>query len=159
MLSLELQGVDAAADRLAGLAPAMRAALQDKLQRWSDAAAAKLRDELSGPMLRSRSGRLRDTVSADLTSAGDTVSAELTLGEDLPYARIQIQGGQIAAREIIARNVQALRFMIDGRPVFARAVRLPSVTIPAHPVLEAAWADLAPEIEADLAEASGAGAS
>jgi phage gpG-like protein len=154
MLSVTLQSADALDDRLARLPQAMRDALADKLADLGQRLADKVRDELSGPMLRVRSGRLRASVTAVLAQDGDRLSAEIAIGQDLPYAAIQILGGKIAAHEVVARNGQVLRFMIAGQPVFARRVRVPEVILPAHPVMQAALDALGPDAAAELTQLS-----
>lgn len=52
-----------------------------------------------------------------------------------PLARIHHGGARIPPRKITAVNARALRFVINGRVVFAASAELPEVKIPARPIL------------------------
>jgi HK97 gp10 family phage protein len=53
-------------------------------------------DKLSGNPLKARSGRLRDSITSDVSATGEQAIG--VIATDAPYARIQEFGGQIHAR-------------------------------------------------------------
>ena len=53
-------------------------------------------DKLSGNPLKTRSGRLRDSITSEVNATDDQASG--VIATDVPYARIQEFGGQIHAR-------------------------------------------------------------
>lgn len=76
-----------------------------------------------------RSGLLRNSIHAE---SGEGWAR---IGTSVPYAAIHQLGGTIPARVIRPRHAKALRWFVNGKPVFARSVRLPPVDIPARPYL------------------------
>ena len=80
---------------------------------------------------------------ANLTSAG------------VAYAAIQEFGGKTSAHEITPTKAQALAFVVGGDMRFARRVQHPGSNMPERSFLRSSLAELAGEIESQLAAAAG----
>jgi phage gpG-like protein len=93
---------------------------------------------LGGRVLRRRSGRLARSVQTKVVTSGDNVTG--VVASDLYYGRFQESGATPKPR-----RRRFMRFMVDGRQVFARRTR-----IPARPWLRPAVLEAGPLIEADF---------
>lgn len=121
------------------------------------ALAEKVDANLSGTVLRSRSGALRASIRSEV--AGDDTILSITLeSTGVAYAAIQEYGGRTGAHDILALKAQALRFAGGGG--LARSAHHPGSAIPARSYLRSALADLRGELEdgvkTAVAEALGA---
>lgn len=160
MLDVELEGVEDLLGRLRGLPRTIQAAIQAKAQSVADALQADVvQDKLSGQILQSRTGALRNAIAAEVSLDGSKVQIRLYARGDVRYAAIQEYGGHTPAHDIAARKGRVLAFMAGGRKVFASTVHHPGSTIPAMPFMAPALAEMTPKIIAALKDAvtSGAG--
>jgi phage gpG-like protein len=98
-------------------------------------------DKLSGQVLKQGTGRLRNSIHYEMTSAGDDVVA--TVGTDVVYAAIHEYGG-----EIVPKVAKSLYFVIGGVGIHAKRV-----TMPERSFLRSALSDRETEIRAALAAA------
>lgn len=80
-------------------------------------------DKLSGQVLKPRSGKLRGSIRViDAAVSNATIFAEVLGGGGLaPYGEVHEYGGK-APYVIVPKNRKALRFMMNGKIVFARKV-------------------------------------
>jgi len=76
--------------------------------------------KLSGQVLNVRSGRLRDSIESSVEDQGTRITGSAFASSDVPYARIHEYGG-----DIYPKIDKALRFVIDGKVIFAQHVRMP----------------------------------
>lgn len=81
--------------------------------------------KLTGQVLNVRTGTLRRSITARVIRGGATITG--LVGTNVVYARIHEFGGTVQVPEIVPVRAKALRFVIDGKVIFARRTR-------AHPV-------------------------
>jgi phage gpG-like protein len=147
-------GLDGLQARLDAFPAALASALLAKAQALGEALVDKVRNEkLSGQVLNARSGALRDSIAAEVTSAGGTVSATVASVGDVKYAAIQEYGGKTAAHEILPSKAAALAFVEGGATRFARRVEHPGSLIPERSYLRSSVEEMADAIVAALAAA------
>ncbi|MDR3407073.1 MAG: hypothetical protein P4L68_01080 [Methylovirgula sp.] len=137
MIGVDLDA-DAIAMALADKADALRQELEDKV-----------RANLSGVILKSRSGALLDSISSDIEDDGSGVTATIT-SADVPYAGILEYGGKTAAHDIVPSKAKALAFIAGGAERFAKIVHHPGSTIRAFAYMGSALDDLRDEITSGL---------
>ncbi len=146
-------GVDLDADAVAS-------ALADKADALRQELEAKVRANLSGAILKSRSGALLGSISSDIENDGLRLTATVT-SADVPYASILEYGGKTAAHDIVPSKAKALAFVAGGAQRFAKIVHHPGSTIRAFAYMGSALDDLQSEIagglKAAVLEALGAG--
>jgi phage gpG-like protein len=154
MITFEITGDDAVADRFASLASRVYESLLAAVNASGLALQASvMQDKLSGQVLKARSGRLRDSIALTVSDDGDGIVA--SLGTDVPYAAIQEYGGKTAPHVIMPRNASVLAFQIGGRRLFARRVQHPGSVMPERSFLRSALADQADQIRDSLRAAVG----
>jgi phage gpG-like protein len=152
MLSLSLAGDDALAARFDAFSAALRDALAVKADALAQALVDSVRnDKLSGQILAARSGRLRDSIVADVASNSDAIVATAGSVGDVRYAAIQEYGGKTGAHEILPTKARALAFAAGGAARFARRVEHPGSTIPARAYLQSTLDQQSEAIVAALA--------
>lgn len=151
MIDVKIAGGDALVDRLRSLPERIAARLATVMEALGGQLGDLVQDEIGRSGLKTRSGRLRQSVEVATDEA--SVAAGIDAAA-VPYAAIQEYGGTTRAHVIEAINAAALRFEIGGRPVFARRVQHPGSVIPAHSFLGAALAELQPMAAAAIAEAA-----
>ena len=107
---------------------------------------------LSGDVLRSRTGALKASVVSELSADATTVVATIA-SQGVPYAAIQEYGGRTPAHDIVPVKALALAFVGAGGLTFARRVHHPGSTIPARAPFGGALDALRDEIAGGLKEA------
>ena len=155
MLSVGLSGADEAATRLYALPAAVAAVLATK----ATALAEDLRrhvvdDKLSGQVLQTRSGTLKDSIAAEVVVDGDQVLARVYSSGDVKYAMIQEYGGRTGPHDILPVKAKALMFLVGGRQVFAKIVHHPGSDIPERSYLRSSLDDFAEIIAGELKSAA-----
>jgi phage gpG-like protein len=154
MFALELDGLKEADARLTAYPAALTAALSAKAAELADALADLVKnDKLSGAVLNTGSGALRNSIAASASANADGVLASVRSEGDVKYAAIQEYGGKTSAHEILPVKAEALAFVTGGAQVFARRVEHPGSLIPARSYLRSSLDDMRDEIVAALAEA------
>jgi len=128
---------------------AVEAALLAKSDDLRVALVAKVDANLTGGVLRTRSGALRASIQSDIESDATMVLATVE-SVGVIYAGIQEYGGRTGAHDIIATKAKALRFAGAGGTVFAKSVHHPGSTIPERSYIRSAIADLRADIEDGL---------
>jgi phage gpG-like protein len=147
-----LTGADALENDLANLPADLQARLEAKSRDLARALVAKVRDEkLSGGVLQTKTGALKDSISADISLEGGSLTATIGSFGDIKYAAIQEYGGRTSAHEIVADKARALAFLVGGALRFARRVSHPGSTIPPHAYLLSSLDESRDEIVAELA--------
>ena len=155
MFALQLDGLKEADARLTAYPAALTAALSAKAAELADALADMVKnDKLSGAVLNTGSGALRDSIAASVSADADGVVASVGSEGDVKYAAIQEYGGKTSAHEILPVKAEALAFVIGGAQVFARRVEHPGSLIPERSYLRSSLDDMRDEIVAALAEAA-----
>jgi phage gpG-like protein len=98
-MNVDLSQLDALGDRFAAMPGVANKALDSALQASMAALVTDVQaNKLSGQVLKARSGRLRDSITASIDRKGDVATA--TVGSDLPYAAIHEYGGTILRSRI-----------------------------------------------------------
>lgn len=128
---------------------AVLAALLQKADTLRAALAEKVDANLSGNVLRMRSGALRNSIVSSVDGDGQTVSI-LIESVGVPYAAIQEYGGRTSAHEIVATKAKALCFTGALGVTFAKTVHHPGSLIPARSYIGSAIAEMRDEIRDSL---------
>lgn len=110
----------------------------------------RVEDNLSGAVLRRRSGRLASSITQQVDGLAASVGFDPAV---VPYGAAQEFGADLRAHLIAVKNARALSFVVAGKRVFARHVMFPGAHLPERSFLRSALADLAPEIGAEIAAA------
>jgi phage gpG-like protein len=127
-------------------------ALADKADALRQELEAQVRANLSGAILRSRSGVLLNSISSDLEDDGSAFTASVE-SDNVPYAGILEYGGKTAAHDIVPSKAKVLAFFTGGTQRFARIVHHPGSVIRAFAYMGSALDDLESEIEGGLKDA------
>lgn len=152
MLNLQLTGVNEVVARFGEMPDKIHDALLVKMAELTQRLIAKTQDNLSGKVLQSRSGALRDSIAGQISDTGSTLTA--TVGSyGVRYAAIQEYGGTTSPHDILPTKANALAFIVDGKQVFAKIVHHPGSRIPPHYYLQGALDDMHDEIVRGLGEA------
>lgn len=102
------------------------------------------------------SARMSNAVQTRMEEAsnGDVSGVVFIDGKDIPYARIQEEGGRTPAHLILPKNASVLAFLSQskfgfsgGQMVFAKVVHHPGSLIPEHPYMRFALARQTPEFK------------
>ncbi len=155
MFALQLDGLKEADAQLTAYPAALTAALSAKAAELAAALADMVKnDKLSGAVLNTRSGALRDSIAASVSTDADSILASVGSEGDVKYAAIQEYGGKTSAHEILPVKAAALAFVIGGAQLFARRVEHPGSLIPERSYLRSSLDDMRDEIVAALADAA-----
>ena len=146
-----IAGLEATLERLRSLPGAVADGLARSLARASLDLQAEAQGKLSGGVLQSRTGALRDSILATISASASGVSA--AIGSDLPYAAFQEYGFQ--GIETVSAHLRTIK-QAFGRPLRSGSERIAvstydrKVDYPAHSFLRSALADREPEIMSGL---------
>lgn len=151
MLTLALRNDASAA--LAGMPARVRVALSDKANALAVELEARIRDKLTGGVLKERSGALARSIVATIADASENISVSVAASGDVKYAAIHEFGGAIPAHEIVPDKAKTLAFLIGGKRVFAERVNLPAVTMPERSYLRSSLDKMADVIRQEFVEA------
>jgi phage gpG-like protein len=155
MAALEVRGLDETSARFDAYPAALQAALGAKATELASALADLVKnDKLSGSVLNTRSGALRDSIAASVTDEADGFHASVGSEGDVKYAAIQEYGGKTSAHEILPAKGDVLAFITGDGQHFARRVEHPGSSIPERSYLRSALADMSDEIVSALADAA-----
>lgn len=102
-------------------------------------------EKLSGQVLKSVTGELKDSIKYELTKTG--TGMEGTIGSDLVYAKVQEYGG-MGAYDIYPVNAQDLVFWMGGTEIFCKFVH--HEPLPSRSFLRSSLKDMHDEIIHDL---------
>lgn len=151
MIAATVTNAAEVADRLATLPSAAEAALEIASSDLADRLLAIAQRNLSGDVLNARSGKLRDSLAANVDLAGRLTA---TVTADTPYAAFQEYGfdGSESVRAYLRQQTQAFGRAINPVQVAVKAHDR-RVDYPAHSYLRSALAELAPDIRAAVSAA------
>ena len=151
MIEAAITNAGAIAHRFAELAPAAKLALRREADRIADDLRDAAARNLSGSVLKLRTGTLRASLRGRVDEA-PRLSIKVTA--DTPYAAFQEYGfsGVENVRAHLRRQTMAF-----GRPMPAKSVDVRAfsrrVDYPAHPYLRTALAEIAPSVPGRLSAA------
>src|SRR5271167_1147344 len=154
MSALEVQGLEETSARFGAYPAALQAALGAKATELAAALTDLIKNKLSGAVLNTSSGALRDSIAASVTADADGVLASVGSEGDVKYAVIQEYGGKTSAHEILPVKGDVLAFVAGGGLHFARRVEHPGSVIPERSYLRSSVEDMRDEIFAGLAGAA-----
>jgi len=106
--------------------------------------------KLSGQVLHVRTDRLRGSITKDVDIEGHDVVGRV--GTNVEYARIHELGGSIPAHTVYPVKKKALRFMIDGKEVFAKYANIPEIKMPKRPYIAPSLKELRRKIQRILGQ-------
>lgn len=149
MVEIQIELVDRATIRLNRMPEDVRARLRESLVRDGKQLVALVRAKLSGRVLKMRSGRLLNSIKAQMRESQYALYMRV-YSSGVPYARIHEYGGKTRPHLILPKNVQALHFMVKGQGVFAARVNHPGSVIPERSYMRSSLADLKTLITANI---------
>ena len=151
MFTLEVRGLDETSARFDAYPAALQAALGAKATELATALDDLVKNKLSGAVLNTSSGALRDSIAAGVTADSDGVVASVGSEGDVKYAAIQEYGGKTSAHEILPVKGDVLAFVSGDGQRFARRIEHPGSVIPERSYLRSSLEDMKDEILAALA--------
>jgi phage gpG-like protein len=151
MFALEVRGLDETSARLDAYPAALQAALGAKATELATALADLVKNKLSGAVLNTSSGALRDSIAASITADSHSVLASVGSEGDVKYAAIQEYGGKTGAHEILPVKGDVLAFVAGDGQHFARRIEHPGSVIPERSYLRSSLEDMKDEILSALA--------
>ena len=151
MFALEVRGLDETSARFDAYPAALQAALGAKASELATALADLVKIKLSGAVLNTSSGALRDSIAAGVTADSDGVVASVGSEGDVKYAAIQEYGGKTSAHEILPVKDDVLAFVAGDGQHFARRIEHPGSVIPERSYLRSSLEDMKDEILSALA--------
>lgn len=155
MLDFSLDGAADLSARLAALPDDLRVALAEKMDALAqDVYAQVVGVNLSGGVLNTRSGVLRNSIQVRRAEQDNAIAVAIASDGSAPYDAIQEYGGKTAAHEIIPDKAAALAFMFNGKQAFLRRVHHPGSQIPERSYLRSALAEKSADIQQAIAEAA-----
>jgi phage gpG-like protein len=152
MFALEVRGLDETSARFDAYPAALQAALGAKATELAAALTDLVKNKLSGAVLNTGSGALRDSIAASVTADADGVLASVGSEGDVKYAAIQEYGGKTSAHEILPVKGDVLAFVASDGQHFARRIEHPGSVIPERSYLRSSLEDMKDEILAALAD-------
>jgi phage gpG-like protein len=152
MFALEIRGLDETSARFDAYPAALQAALGAKATELAAALTDLVKNKLSGAVLNTGSGALRDSIAASVTADADGVLASVGSEGDVKYAAIQEYGGKTSAHEILPVKGDVLAFVASDGQHFARRIEHPGSVIPERSYLRSSLEDMKDEILAALAD-------
>src|SRR6202021_175012 len=120
MFTLDVRGVDETSARFDAYPAALQAALGAKATELATALDDLVKNKLSGAVLNTSSGALRDSIAAGVTADSDGVLASVGSEGDVKYAAIQEYGGKTSAHEILPVKDDVLAFVAGNGKLFPR---------------------------------------
>lgn len=120
------------ADQVQAYADSRRQALIDvlagRIDATNDAFATRVKGNLSGAVLQTRTGKLLGSVMQEPSQLdGDTLIGAVTAGGELAPYGIYFEEGGTGYYEIRALNARVLAFMSGGKMLFAKIVNHPPI--------------------------------
>jgi phage gpG-like protein len=152
MFALEIRGLDETSARFDAYPVALQAALGAKATELAATLTDLVKNKLSGAVLNTGSGALRDSIAASVTADADGVLASVGSEGDVKYAAIQEYGGKTSAHEILPVKGDVLAFVASDGQHFARRIEHPGSVIPERSYLRSSLEDMKDEILAALAD-------
>ena len=155
MIELTVSGDDAVIDRLRSLPDRLNARLAEAAQGLGEALRDRVQQNLSGAVLRRRSGRLAGSVALQVEATEEGIAVRLGIDSAaVPYAAYQEYG--FRGTETVRASLRMIK-QAFGRPIGERAVSVRSFTrsvdYPAHAFLRSALDETAPDIRLAVEEA------
>ena len=152
MITVSTGGLGALATRLGVLPQTLAQRLTQEVERLGGVLRDRVERNLSGIVLRQRSGRLAGSIAVNVERVG--LGVNLSVSSDAPYAAVHEYGGVIPAHMILPQSARALAFPWRGQQRFFKRVSLPAVTMPERSFMRSALDETQGEIETAIAAAA-----
>lgn len=164
LFEVEVFGARAILDNLSHMPDTVRALLADKVREYAALIQEAAIDNVDARLSKTLStkekiysgsiSRLRDGILVDENIDSDHVEAYVYVSTDIPYARIQEDGGHIGPHMIFPREAKVLAFYgATGEKVMVRRVFHPGATLTGQHYLRDAYRQYAPKIGKDIQKA------
>jgi phage gpG-like protein len=154
MFALEVRGLAETGARFDAYPAALQIALGAKATDLAAALTDLVKNKLSGGVLNTGSGTLRDSIAASVTLGADGVLASVGSEGDVKYAAIQEYGGKTSAHEILPVKGDVLAFVGRNGQHFAHRIQHRGSVIPERSFLRSSIEDMKDDILAALASAA-----
>ena len=148
MFDVEIDGADELDARLADMPRALRAALAAKIEELAERLEEKIKENLSGAVLQSRSGALRDSIESSAGADAAQLFAKTKYAAAQEYGFSGIESVTAHSRTI----KEAFGRAIAPKQVFVRAFSR-QMNLPERSYMRSALDEMQDEITAELAEA------
>jgi hypothetical protein len=150
--------VDQATAYIEGRRDALVDMLAERIDAVNQMMADRVKANLSGGVLQTRSGKLLDTVRQEPAQiSGDEIIGAVTAGgEEAPYG-IYFEKGGSGYYDIVPVNARVLAFMSEGQQIFAKMVHHPPIPLKPWfgPEVDVATDEMANELNAVFQEVLG----
>jgi HK97 gp10 family phage protein len=154
MLNVSLVGDREMIARLEAMPDKLHAALLRKVTALTLKLEAKIKEQLSGKVLKVRTGKLRRSIHSRVDSTPVSVTGMAASSGDVKYAGIHEFGGQTKAHIIEARNAKALAFKMNGKQVFFARVNHPGSKMPERSFMRSSLKEMRDEIVQEMNNAA-----
>lgn len=148
MFDVEIEGADELDARLAAMPDAVRAALAAKIEGLAQRLAEKIKSNLSGAVLQSRSGALRDSIEADPGADMATLLAKTKYAAAQEYGFAGVESVSAHSRTI----KEAFGRAIAPKEIFVRAFAR-QMNLPERSYMRSGLGEMQGDIAAELADA------
>lgn len=123
-------------------APIVLQATESGFRDFMNRTANVVREKLSGPVLRVRTGRLRQSIHTTVEKMAGGFLGKI--GTNVKYAGIHEFGGTIIVPTIYPVKKKALRFFIGGQEIFAKKVKAHAIKMPERSYLRSSLQEMTP---------------
>lgn len=134
--------------------PALTSALDREVLALGLKLSARVKQKLSGEVLKVRTGRLRRSIHLEMERSANSFAA--VVGTNVSYARLHELGHSVPGHVVEVRKARALRFLEPSGAVFARKVYVPPYTLKKRSFLQSSLVEMTPEILQRLSAVAGA---
>ncbi|MGE0105286.1 MAG: HK97-gp10 family putative phage morphogenesis protein [Blastocatellales bacterium] len=153
MITVEIKGDRELIARLEAMPDKVKANLRKTVTSLSLQLEARVKQKLSGQVLKVRTGNLRDSIDHEVTVTDAAVTGRVFSKKDVKYGAIHEFGGKTRPHVIVPRNAAVLAFPLNGKTVFARRVNHPGSNIPSRPFMRPTLAEMKEKIITRMNEA------
>ena len=154
MLNVTVVGENELIARFEAMPDRLHAALLKKVSTLTLKLEAKIKQKLSGDVLKVRTGKLRRSIHSRVDATSTSVTGLAASSGDVKYAGLHEFGGKTKAHIIEPQNAKALAFQMSGKQVIVKRVNHPGSVIPARSFMRSSLKDMRDEIVEGMNEAA-----
>jgi phage gpG-like protein len=148
-----ITGDQEAAEYLRGLPDHIAFAVMDKLQNQAAQISARIKQKLSGEVLRVKTGRLRASAFAQVYFAKRMITMTVGSRGGVSYAALHEFGGVgLRIPAMVPTKARALSFVVGGARIFAMRTRAHSAIVPERSYIRSTLDEMTPDIVAAVQE-------
>lgn len=145
-INYQVRGDDEMVRTLRDQPDAVQRMITDKFRDLALRMSDRVKQKLSGELLRVKTGRLRGSMVTRVYESANKVTLSMASRGDVPYAEIYEKGGRIGAHIIRARSREVLAFLGQRKQQFARQVRHPGVNVQARAYMQSTFEEMRPDL-------------